>query len=72
MKTDNMSDVVTDIRDAIGDETGITLTGASAISKDINTASQKDLITAEAIGLPIAIIVFCSHSELLLLRLYRL
>ena len=33
------------------------MTGASAISKDINTASQKDLITAEAIGLPIAIIV---------------
>ena len=52
-----MSDVVTDIRDVIGDEAGITLTGASAISKDINTASQKDLITAEAIGLPIAIIV---------------
>jgi len=53
----NMSDVVTDIRAAIGDEAGITLTGASAISKDINTASQKDLITAEAIGLPIAVIV---------------
>ena len=43
-ETDNMSDVVTDIRDAIGDEAGITLTGASAISKDINTASQRDLI----------------------------
>ena len=56
-ETENMSDVVTAIRDAVGDETGITLTGASAISKDINTASQRDLITAEAIGLPIAIIV---------------
>ena len=36
---------------------GITLTGASAISKDINAASQRDLMTAEAIGLPIAIII---------------
>lgn len=53
----NMSDVVSDIREAIGGEKGITLTGASAISKDINTASQRDLMTAEAIGLPIAIIV---------------
>lgn len=54
---DHMSDAVTDIRDAIGGEKGITLTGSSAISKDINEASQRDLITAEAIGLPIAIIV---------------
>ncbi|MFS0577375.1 MMPL family transporter [Sporosarcina sp. 179-K 3D1 HS] len=54
---EDMSGVVTDIRSAIGDESGITLTGASAISKDINTASQRDLMTAEAIGLPIAIVV---------------
>ncbi|KXH80881.1 MMPL family transporter [Sporosarcina sp. HYO08] len=53
----DMSQVVTQIRDAIGDEKGVTLTGASAISKDINTASQRDLMTAEAIGLPIAIII---------------
>ena len=46
-----------DIREAVGNEKGITLTGASAISKDINTASQRDLMTAEAIGLPIAIII---------------
>ncbi len=52
-----MSAIVTDIRDAVGNEKGITLTGASAISKDINTASQRDLMTAEAIGLPIAIII---------------
>ena len=56
-ETENMSEVVTDIRAAVGDAKGITLTGASAISKDINTASQRDLMTAEAIGLPIAIIV---------------
>lgn len=54
---ESMSGVVSDIRKTIGNEPGITLTGASAISKDINTASQRDLMTAEAIGLPIAIIV---------------
>lgn len=53
----HMADAVTDIRGAIGDKDGIVLTGASVLSKDINEASQKDLITAEAIGLPIAIIV---------------
>lgn len=53
----NMSNVVDEIRQITGENSGIILTGASAISKDINTASQKDLITAEAIGLPIAIIV---------------
>ncbi|MCM3710360.1 MMPL family transporter [Sporosarcina luteola] len=53
----DMSKVVTDIRKAIGDEKGIVLTGQSAITKDINSASQRDLMKAEAIGLPIAIIV---------------
>ncbi|WP_066297315.1 MMPL family transporter [Bacillus sp. FJAT-29937] len=53
----DMAQVVTDIRETIGDEEGIVLTGAPAISKDINTASQKDLMIAEAIGLPIAVIV---------------
>ena len=33
---DSMATVVTDIRKAVGDEKGITLTGSSAISKDIN------------------------------------
>ena len=56
-QAENKADIVTAIRDAIGGEKGITLTGASAISKDINTASQRDLMTAEAIGLPIAIII---------------
>ncbi len=55
--TDNMPEVVDDIRKEIGEEKGITLTGAAAISKDINAASQRDLITAEAIGLPIAVII---------------
>lgn len=53
----DMSVVVTDIRDKIGDEKGIVLTGQSAFTKDINAASQRDLMKAEAIGLPIAIIV---------------
>lgn len=56
-ETAHMPQAVTDIRAAIGEQKGVTLTGASALSKDINEASQKDLITAEAIGLPIAIIV---------------
>lgn len=54
---EDMSAIVTEIREAIVDENGITLTGSSAITQDINTASQRDLIVAEAIGLPIAIIV---------------
>lgn len=53
----DMSAVVTDIREKIGDEKGIVLTGQSAFTKDINAASQRDLMKAEAIGLPIAIIV---------------
>ncbi|MDW0117963.1 MMPL family transporter [Sporosarcina thermotolerans] len=53
----DMSGVVTEIRDVIGDEKGIVLTGQSAITKDINSASQRDLMKAEAIGLPIAIII---------------
>ena len=36
---------------------GISITGEPVISKDINVASQKDLMKAEAIGVPIAIIV---------------
>ncbi|WP_284140542.1 MMPL family transporter [Virgibacillus sp. LDC-1] len=53
----DMAETVTAIRDVIKADNAITLTGQSAITKDINTASQQDLMTAEAIGLPIAIIV---------------
>ncbi|MDQ0156283.1 MMPL family transporter [Robertmurraya andreesenii] len=56
-KEDDMPEIVTSIREAIDKDKGVVLTGAPAISKDINTASQRDLMTAEAIGLPIAIIV---------------
>ena len=49
--------VVNEIRDVLGDEKGISITGEPVISKDINEASQKDLIKAEAIGLPIALVV---------------
>lgn len=55
--TADMSEVVDKIRTAIDGEKGVTLTGGAAINKDINAASQKDLASAEAIGLPIAIIV---------------
>jgi len=53
----DMSEVVDKIRNTIDGEKGVTLTGGAAINKDINAASQKDLASAEAIGLPIAIIV---------------
>lgn len=53
----DMTSAVDDIRGAIDGEKGVTLTGGAAINKDINSASQKDLASAEAIGLPIAIIV---------------
>lgn len=53
----NMSDVVSQIREAIDGDEGVMLTGQSAISKDISSASQRDLLVAEGIGLPIAIIV---------------
>lgn len=56
-KDADMAEIVTEIRDVIKDEKGMVLTGAPAISKDINTASQRDLMIAEAIGLPIAIVV---------------
>ena len=55
--TKNYPEIVKNIR-AITDEiNGVTLTGGPVISNDINAASQKDLIQAEAIGLPIALIV---------------
>lgn len=54
---DDMPQVVEDIRDEIGDQAGVTLTGGGAFEHDINQASQRDLMTAEAIGLPIAIVV---------------
>lgn len=53
---DHLPNVVKDIRSFIEDD-GVSITGGPVISADINTASQKDLASAEAIGLPIAIIV---------------
>ncbi|KQL35035.1 MMPL family transporter [Psychrobacillus sp. FJAT-21963] len=49
--------VVDKLRETIDVEKGVTLTGGAAINEDINSASQKDLVNAETIGLPIAIIV---------------
>lgn len=53
---DNLPDVVSEIRSLIEGE-GVHLTGGPVISEDINMASQKDLASAEAIGLPIALVV---------------
>ncbi|WP_332646467.1 MMPL family transporter [Lysinibacillus sp. 54212] len=49
--------IIDELREIIGEKNGIALTGEPVISKDINVASQKDLMKAEAIGVPIAIIV---------------
>lgn len=49
--------IVDELREVLAEEEGVSLTGAPIISKDTNTASQKDLMKAEAIGLPIAIVV---------------
>ncbi|WP_153733125.1 MMPL family transporter [Sporosarcina obsidiansis] len=54
---EDMPQVVDDIRASLDNESGITLTGGGAFEHDVNKASQRDLMTAEAIGLPIAIIV---------------
>ncbi|MGE7919691.1 MMPL family transporter [Viridibacillus sp. NPDC093762] len=54
---EDMSIVVPKIRDKINNKQGVTITGGSVISSDLNTASQKDLANAEAIGLPIALLV---------------
>lgn len=54
---DDYFPIIDELREIIGDDKGIALTGEPVISKDINIASQKDLMKAEAIGVPIAIIV---------------
>ncbi|MEG0261192.1 MAG: MMPL family transporter, partial [Lysinibacillus sp.] len=53
---DNFSEIVSEIRSLIEGD-GVHITGGPVISEDINMASQKDLASAEAIGLPIALIV---------------
>lgn len=55
--TNDLPGVVNTLRETINEEKGVILTGGAAINKDINSASQKDLVNAETIGLPIAIIV---------------
>lgn len=54
---DDFFPIIDELREIIGKENGIDLTGEPVISKDINEASQRDLMKAEAIGIPIAIIV---------------
>lgn len=49
--------IVDELREELADEDGVSITGGPVISKDTNTASQKDLMKAEAIGLPIALVV---------------
>lgn len=53
---DNFTPIIENLRETIGDET-IYLTGGPVIAADTTAASQRDLIKAETIGVPIAIIV---------------
>ena len=55
--TESFPDIVKSIRTITDEIDGVSITGGPVISNDINTASQKDLIQAETIGLPIALIV---------------
>ena len=54
---ENFPDIVKSIRQITEQFNGVSITGGPVISNDINVASQKDLIQAEKIGLPIALIV---------------
>lgn len=56
-ETEDLPTIVEDIRAIADEEETVSITGGPVINKDINTASQKDLASAEAIGLPIAIVV---------------
>lgn len=54
---ENISAIVTELRDMLEKEENVAITGGPVLSNDISAASQKDLMNAEAIGLPIALIV---------------
>ncbi len=54
---DNMNDHVHTVRTVTEKHDDTMLTGASVINVDLNEASQRDLITAEMIGLPVALLV---------------
>ncbi|MER2115212.1 MAG: MMPL family transporter, partial [Solibacillus isronensis] len=54
---DDYFPIIDELREKLGESNGISITGEPVISKDINVASQNDLIKAETIGLPIALIV---------------
>lgn len=49
--------IVTELRDKLEPFDNVTLTGGPVINDDLNVASQNDLIKAETIGLPIALLV---------------
>ena len=53
----NFSPIVRKLRDTLQQYDDVQITGGPIINEDLNSASQTDLIKAEAIGLPIALIV---------------
>lgn len=54
-----LGDTINDLDQLLKNEPGlkVTMTGEPVIVQDLNEASQKDLVKAESIGLPIALIV---------------
>ncbi|HEY9577585.1 MAG TPA: MMPL family transporter [Pseudobacillus sp.] len=55
--SEEMPNILDNIKKQISKREGISLTGEPVISEDINKASQDDLKRAELIGLPIALLV---------------
>ena len=53
----SFSSIVRELRDTLAAYDNVEITGGPVINEDLNSASQMDLIKAEAIGLPIALIV---------------
>lgn len=53
----NLSPIVRELRETLEPYPAVHITGGPVINEDLNSASQTDLIKAEAIGLPIALIV---------------
>jgi RND superfamily putative drug exporter len=54
---DNRGEIIDNVRSIIEPYTGSSLTGGPVIQDDFSKASQEDLVRAELIGLPVALIV---------------
>ncbi|MCR2822553.1 MMPL family transporter [Lederbergia panacisoli] len=62
---DHMPENISNVRDRLEDEGSFSvgLTGRAVIEEDMNKAAQEDLVRAELIGIPIALIVLLQLFE---------